>query len=126
MNTQRYDSIEYEEDWQSVPTIKVESARGYSRREGTAIRDEEEYDEDVYRDEEEQGIYKTIDQEKAEKIKKAISPQLLIKLQLIACLLVAITAFGIKTIGGDLYTTARTWYQQQMQASLIILPSDIQ
>lgn len=127
METQRYDSIEYEEDWQTVPTLKVESAKGYSRKASTSRRYDEEdaYDDDMYDEEdEEQGIYKTIDYEKAEKVKKAISPQLLVKLQLIACLVVAITAFGIKTIGGDIYTTASNWYQQQLHASLIILPSD--
>ena len=42
--------------------------------------------------------------------KRTAPKQLLLTMQLIACILLILAAFAIKGIGGELYQTAREWY----------------
>lgn len=44
---------------------------------------------------------------------------LLLTIQLIACLVIALAAFIIKNIGGELYTQTHKWYTANLNASAI-------
>lgn len=53
------------------------------------------------------------------KRKKSHNSQVLVTMQLIICLLLALAAFVIKTVGGDFYTAARQWYYGELNKSII-------
>lgn len=55
-----------------------------------------------------------------EKKKANIGIPLLTIVQLIIGLIAVITAFGIKTFGGDFYKTAHNWYYEQMSDEIIM------
>lgn len=61
-----------------------------------------------------------------EKRKKSHNSQVLITAQLIICLLIALAAFIIKTIGGDFYADTRQWYYGELNKSIIAkdIPDD--
>ncbi len=51
---------------------------------------------------------------------KSDSPkQLLITIQLIICIIIALTAFVIKSFGGDFYNFSREWYYSNLNESAI-------
>lgn len=52
-------------------------------------------------------------------VKKSHNTQVLVTMQLIICLLLALAAFVIKTVGGDFYTAARQWYYGELNKSII-------
>ena len=54
-----------------------------------------------------------------QKRKKSHNTQVLVTMQLIICLLLALAAFVIKTVGGDFYTAARQWYYGELNKSII-------
>ncbi len=87
--------ITYEDGWQNV------SEPEYSH----AVADEN----DVESQEEEQ----------QPKPKKTHNSQVLITAQLVICILIAIVALIIKTIGGDFYSFAREWYYSELDKSII-------
>lgn len=45
--------------------------------------------------------------------------QLLVTIQLIICILIALSAFVIKSFGGQIYQTVQTWYYSQLNSSII-------
>lgn len=45
--------------------------------------------------------------------------QLLLTIQLILCILLAVAAFALKNIGGEVYETARAWYTAALHDTLI-------
>ncbi|HHZ05199.1 MAG TPA: hypothetical protein GX401_00185 [Clostridiales bacterium] len=104
MDDNRYDSIEYDDNWQSVTTITP---------------DYEDYSDAEYSDNEYVGN-KSYEQVNKNKNKKHSRSQLLIKIQLFLCILTAVTAFALKSYGGELYQRANQWYTQQMASSLVI------
>ena len=65
------------------------------------------------------------DNKKPEKKKKDDSPkQLLITIQLIVCIIIALAAFILKGIGGNVYAAARDWYYANLNDSVIFEKSD--
>ena len=62
----------------------------------------------------------------SKKRKKSHNSQVLITTQLIICLLIALAAFIIKTIGGDFYANTRQWYYGELNKSIIAkdIPDD--
>ncbi len=66
------------------------------------------------------------DYQKPEKKKKdKDSPkQLLITIQLIICIIIALAAFIIKGIGGEVYAAASDWYYTQLNDSAIFENDD--
>lgn len=105
MNEENKNTITYDDDWKNV------SVAEYPKRVEHYSDDEyaEEYVEDNS-DNENKNIPK----------KKNNSPkQLLITFQLIACIIIALTAFAIKNIGGSVYDTVREWYYSELNSSLI-------
>lgn len=113
MSDERYDNIEYNEEWQSVPVVRAEPA------EEEYDEDEDEYDEylDDENPPEQDDVYKqvpTIIKPNPE------NPQPVIKLQFFLAFLVVAVAFLLKNFGGELYTRASEWYFDNLNNSLVI------
>lgn len=51
--------------------------------------------------------------------KKSYPKQLLITYQLIICLIIALAAFVLKSIGGYAYETVKDWYYSQLNSTVI-------
>lgn len=54
-----------------------------------------------------------------ERRKREAPKQLLLTLQLTACVLLGLAALAIKGIGGELYQTVRDWYYTQLNRSAV-------
>lgn len=101
MNEENKNSITHDEGWESVTNCEYPVV-------GLANLEEPEEDK-----------------KQKEKKKKDNSPkQLLITIQLILCLLIALAALVIKTIGGDFYAYAREMYYSSLNNSAIFDNSD--
>ena len=55
--------------------------------------------------------------------KKEYGKPLLLIIQLILCALVVISAFGIKTFGGDLYNNLHNWYYETLNDEIFLTDS---
>lgn len=94
-------TITYDEGWQNVTDAE------YPHR---ISEDIDETDREYNYDEEINDIPK----------KKKDSPkQLLITIQLVICIVAALVAFALKSIGGEIYETAREWYYTNLNSSAI-------
>lgn len=111
MENERYDNIEYESDWQTVQTVTAKPAKTSIYR----------GNDEMYIDHEEE---ESDGQKEQPKTKKERTPQsgtqLLIKFQLVICILAAVAAFALKAFGGELYEMVGGWYNSQINASLVI------
>lgn len=93
-------NISYDENWQSVS--------------------EREYPEITTSDYSEPGEHEPPAAAQAVKsVAAASSKQLLITLQLILCVLLALAAFVLKSMGGDVYQTVREWYYRELNSSAV-------
>lgn len=101
MNDENNNSITYDEGWKNVTNTEYPHiVREYG----------DEIEEDCNFDEETDDIPK----------KKKDSPkQLLITVQLILCIIAELSAFALKSIGGEVYETAREWYYTNLNSSAI-------
>lgn len=106
MENSRYDNIEYDDDWQSVQSVKAESIAS-------------DYDYDDYNEDDEEEQKSSVIKEKVEKL-KVRSAQPVIKLQLILCLIIALLAFAFKYFGGELFTYAYDWYTTNLNDPVVI------
>lgn len=92
--------ITYDENWQNVSTPEYPSVS----------EPEEDYSE--YKEK--------IDQAPApEKIKKNISKQRLLTIQLVLCLLIGLAAYALKSVGGEWYNQAREWYYTNLNNTAV-------
>lgn len=96
----RKNEITYADDWQSVSTPEYPE---------TLSPDNNEYDNDT---DESEPI-------KKEKKKRETPRQLLIIIQLIICIIICAAAYLLKSVGGDLYETFRTWYETELNSQLV-------
>lgn len=101
MNEENKNSITYDEGWESVTNCEYPVV-------GSA--DLEENDDNV--------------KQKVKKKKDTSPKQFLITIQLIVCILIALAALVIKTIGGDVYAAAREMYYSSLNNSAIFDNSD--
>ncbi|MGN0503195.1 MAG: hypothetical protein ACI4HN_09745 [Ruminococcus sp.] len=101
MNEENRNSITYDEGWESVTNCEYPVV-------GSANL--EENDDNV--------------NQKIKKKKDNSPGQLLITIQLIVCILIALAALVIKTIGGDVYAAAREMYYSSLNNSAIFDNSD--
>lgn len=101
MNEENKNSITYDEGWESVTNCEYPVV-------GSA--DLAENDDNV--------------KQKVKKKKDTSPKQLLITIQLIVCILIALAALVIKTIGGDVYAAAREMYYSSLNNSAIFDNSD--
>ena len=89
---ERIDAIAYDDDWQ------------VSEPEPAVLREAEE--------EEEQELPGIV-------LPRAAPHHLLLSIQLVTCILLAVAAFALKNIGGEVYRTARAWYYEQLNDTVI-------
>ena len=104
MNEENRNSITYDEGWESVTNCEYPVV-------GSANLEENEDNEENVK-------------QKLRKKKDNSPKQLLITIQLIICILIAIAALVIKTIGGDFYAAAREIYYSSLNNSAIFDNSD--
>lgn len=101
MNEENKNSISYDEGWKSVSD--AEYPQFVSENDG-------ESDEYINTDNEKNNIAKS---------KKDNPKQLLITVQLVLCILAVLAAFALKSIGGEIYESARDWYYTNLNSSAI-------
>ncbi len=105
----RYDNIEYNDEWQSVPVVRAEPIT-------------DEYDDANY--EEDYDTYSGQSNEYRDfviaKPKKSGTPQPVIKLQFLLSIVALVLAFVLKNYGGSLYKTISDWYFSNLNNSLVI------
>ena len=95
MNDENKNTITYDDNWKNVSEREYPQIVGYEASEG-----ERENKQSV-------------------KKKKSGNSQLLITVQLIVCILIALTAFLLKSFGGEFYSNASDWYYSQLNNSVI-------
>ena len=101
MKEDRYDNIEYNDSWESVPVVRAEPVQEY-----------EEYEEDAeedFRENEDSGHQKGTYTEFFKERRSAQNPQ----------------PFILKSLGGDIYASVNKWYFDNLNNSLIVTLSDI-
>ncbi len=114
MKSERYDSIEYSDEWESVPVVRAEPlTTQYDYDE-----DSDEYEEDYDTYSGQSDGYNMFTEVKQKK--KESNPQPVIKLQFLLAFLVLATAFILKSYGGELYTTVSNWYFENLNNSLVV------
>lgn len=114
MKSERYDSIEYGDEWESIPVVRAEPlASQYNYDE-----DSDDYDEDYDTYSGQSNSYKIFTDVKPRE--KESNPQPVIKLQFLLAFLVLATAFILKSYGGELYTTISNWYFENLNNSLVV------
>ena len=101
MNDNNKNTITYDEGWQSVTDAEYPHRISY---------DIDEFDQEYNSDEEINELPKK---------KKDAPKQLLITIQLVICLVAAFAAFALKSIGGEIYESAREWYYTNLNSSAV-------
>lgn len=100
--SENFSSITYDDDWRSVSTAEYAQINN-------SPENGEENNEPAHKP----------------KKKKSDSPkQYLITIQLIVCILIALAAFALKAIGGDIYVAAREWYYSNLNSTVIFTGGD--
>lgn len=97
MSEENKNSITYDENWQSIAASEYATV----------------CDED-YEDEE-----KTSEPEQKPKKQSNAPKQYLIVFQLIVCIIIALAALVLETIGGDIHKTVSDWYYTNLNKSVI-------
>lgn len=122
MNDERYDRIDYDAGWQTTQTVTAEPVKAQLYRGADDFSDED--DEDVYMTRGRRRYEDCEEFEEKEK-KSRVKPQnsgtqVLIKYQLIICIIAAIAAFALKSFGGQIYEMVDSWYTAQLNSSLVV------
>lgn len=100
MNEENRSSILYDEGWKSVSDA--------------------EYPQFISENNDDSDEYNNPDEKiNIAKKKKDNPKQLLITIQLVLCILAVLAAFALKSIGGEIYETARDWYYTNLNSSAI-------
>lgn len=97
MSEENKNTITYDENWQSVTESEYPQI--------SEPENEEENDD--------------IRLNKKSKPPKDSPKQYLITIQLVACIIIALVAFLLKSFGGEIYTVAHDWYYSQLNDSAI-------
>lgn len=117
MKEDRYDNIEYNDSWESVPVVRAEPVQEYEE-------DAEDVEED-FRENEDSGHQKGTYTEFFKERRSAQNPQPVIKLQFLLAIIAVAAAFILKSLGGDIYASVNKWYFDNLNNSLIVTLSDI-
>ena len=123
MNDERYDSIDYDAGWQTTQTVSAAPVKAQLYRGADDFSDDDEEDAYMTR---RRRRYADEDEEYDEKEKKSRAKQpksgtqVLIKYQLIICIIAAIAAFALKSFGGQIYEMVDSWYTAQLNSSLVV------
>lgn len=112
MEQERYDNIEYNEEWQSVAVEHAEPFKeDYKTDDDEIMFDNDDYDT-------EKNVIPTIESIKSH-LPEIKNPQPVIKLQLLLSIIALAGAFLLKNLGGDVYTMAKDWYFENLDNSLV-------
>lgn len=114
MQSERYDNIEYNDEWESVPVVRAEPVT--TNYDYNSDLDEYEEDYDTYSGQSDG--YKSFTYKRDEK--KESNPQPVIKLQFLLAFLVLATGFILKNYGGELYANVSNWYFENLNNSLVV------
>jgi len=95
MSEENRNQITYDENWQTV---------SYAEYPVTA---------------QSENVESEIIEEKKLNKKSDSAKQILLTIQLIVCILIALTAFVIKSLGGEFYNISREWYYSNINESAI-------
>lgn len=114
MKEDRYDNIEYNDSWESVPVVRAEPVQEY-----------EENAEEDFRENEDSGHQKGTYTEFFKERRSVQNPQTVIKLQFLLAIIAVAAAFILKSLGGDIYASVNKWYFDNLNNSLIVTLSDI-
>lgn len=123
MNDERYDSIDYDAGGQTTQTVSAAPVKAQLYRGADDFSDDDEEDAYMTR---RRRRYEDEDEEYEEKEKKSRAKQpksgtqVLIKYQLIICIIAAIAAFALKSFGGQIYEMVDSWYTAQLNSSLVV------
>lgn len=113
MSNERYDNIEYNDEWQSVPVVRA-----------TPVEAEYDYDEIDRENSIDVEDCSTEEYPQFFELKKRrednVNPQPVIKFQFFMAILVLAGAFLLKGFGGNIYTSAKDWYFENLNNSLVI------
>ena len=113
MNDERYDNIEYNDNWQSIPVVRATAVDYYEENDNYS---DENFEDDTDNIEENQT---------SSAIRLPENPQPVIKLQFFISLIVILLAFLLKNFGGDVYTRTKEIYFTNLNHSLVVtLPED--
>lgn len=108
MNNERYDNIEYNDNWQSIPVIRANAVEN------------EPYPEEYFDDTD----FDTPETETLPLKKIPDNPQPVIKLQFILSIIFIAIAFLLKNFGGEFYSKAKSFYFDNLNQSIVITLSD--
>lgn len=112
MEQERYDNIEYNEEWQSVAVEHAEPFKeDYKTDDDEIMFDNDDYDT-------EKNVIPTIESIKSH-LPEIKNPQPVIKFQLLISIIALAGAFLLKNFGGDIYTMAKNWYFENLDNSLV-------
>lgn len=114
MKEDRYDNIEYNDSWESVPVVRAEPVQEYEEDEEEDFREDEDLGQ-------EKGTYTEFFKER----RSVQNPQTVIKLQFLLAIIAVAVAFILKSLGGDIYASVNKWYFENLNNSLIVTLSDI-
>ncbi len=108
MNNERYDNIEYNDNWQSIPVIRANAVEN------------EPYPEEYF-DEPDFDTSETLPTKKI-----SDNPQPVIKLQFILSIIFIAIAFLLKNFGGEFYPKVKSFYFDNLNQSIVItLPNTL-
>ena len=96
---EKQSTITYDDNWREVSTPEIPvlgSAEDYG---GAVVTD---------------GTERELSDDRIEKRHITAPRHLVLTLQLAVCLLLALAAFALKSIGGEVYEAARAWYIEQL------------
>ena len=110
MNNERYDNIEYNDNWQSIPVIRANAVEN------------EPYSEEYF----DETDFDNSETETLPPKKIPDNPQPVIKLQFILSIIFIAIAFLLKNFGGEFYPKAKSLYFDNLNQSIVItLPNTL-
>ena len=101
---EKQSTITYDDNWREVSTPEI-----------PVLGSPEAYDRAVATDEPELEL----SDDGIEKRRFSAPKHLVLTVQLVVCILLALTAFALKSIGGEVYEAARAWYIEQLNDTAV-------
>ena len=95
-------TITYDDNWRKVSAPEIPVLTSSGEYDGEASAGGPEYDG-----------------ERAAKRRVTAPRHLVLTVQLVLCLLLALAAFALKSIGGEYYEAVRSWYSEQLNDTAV-------
>ena len=101
---EKHSTITYDDNWREVSAPEIPVLGSSGAYDGADMTDEPELESS---------------DDRIEKRLFSAPKHLVLTVQLIACILLALAAFALKSIGGKVYESARAWYVEQLNDTAI-------